>query len=311
MVKNDNIPLVSIICITYNHENFIRQAIDGFLIQNTSFQIEIIIHDDASTDNTQAIVKEYELKYPGLFNNIYQTENQYSKNDLHLWGDITFPLAKGKYIAMCEGDDYWTDPNKLQRQIDFLENAPNFTGTFHNVLMYNENTKNEKYLLENTSGDKSYFFKELIYLNPIHTSSFVFRNNLVNSEIKYFKLVSDRPLFTLLCNLGPIEYIDFVGSCYRINQNSIWSPLSISKQILLVIESFKIVIKFMHPENKRPVKIKISGYYFNLGVDKSLSFQDRFKYLFMAFKFSLRFNYLFYALIIIKSSLKDRFSIEN
>ena len=177
MVKNDNIPLVSIVCITYNHENFIRQAIEGFLMQNISFQIEIIIHDDASTDDTQAIIREYELKHPGLFKNIYQTQNQYSKNDLHIWGDITFPLAKGKYIALCEGDDYWTDPNKLQKQVDFLEENPKIIATFHNTeeRSIGEISKSTLYN-KNMETSKLFSIQNMLEFNIVPTSSLVFRN---------------------------------------------------------------------------------------------------------------------------------------
>jgi len=117
-------PLVSICCITYNHENYIRDAIEGFLMQKTSFPIEIIIHDDASTDNTAQIIKEYEDKYPDLFCNIFQNENQWSKGGGSIYARFLYPQARGKYIALCEGDDYWTDPLKLQKKVDFMEVNP-------------------------------------------------------------------------------------------------------------------------------------------------------------------------------------------
>ena len=104
-------PIVTISCITYNHEKFIAQAIEGFLMQKTNFEIEILIHDDASTDNTASIIREYE-KNDSRIKVIYQSENQFSKGVKpslkFLW-----PIARGKYIALCEGDDYWTDPYKL------------------------------------------------------------------------------------------------------------------------------------------------------------------------------------------------------
>ncbi|MDE4907357.1 glycosyltransferase [Methanogenium marinum] len=129
-------PLVSICCITYNHEKYIRDSIEGFLMQKTDFSFEIIIHDDASTDKTADIVREYEMKYPNLIKPIYQTENQYSK------GEQIFPNAymeaKGKYFALCEGDDYWIDPCKLQKQIDAMEKHPECNICFHPVYIKNE-----------------------------------------------------------------------------------------------------------------------------------------------------------------------------
>ena len=113
-------PLVSIVCEVYNHKPYLRRCLDGFVMQKTDFPFEIVIHDDASPDGSAEIIREYEKDYPQLFNPIYQTENQYSKG-VQLWRTIQFPRARGKYIAICEGDDYWTDPLKLQKQVDYLE----------------------------------------------------------------------------------------------------------------------------------------------------------------------------------------------
>lgn len=128
--------LVSIWCITYNHELYIRDAIKGFLSQKTNFIYEIIIHDDASTDKTAEIIKEYEEEYPELIHAIYQKENQYSKNQpSNRWlYDIENQNCRGKYIAICEGDDYWIDPQKLQLQVDYLERHPECVMTAHNVF---------------------------------------------------------------------------------------------------------------------------------------------------------------------------------
>ena len=114
-------PLVSVICNAYNHELYIRDALKGFVTQKTDFPLEILIHDDASTDKTADIIREYEAQYPDLIKPIYQTENQYSRGGI---GKFQFPRAVGKYIAFCEGDDYWTDPLKLQKQVDALEAHP-------------------------------------------------------------------------------------------------------------------------------------------------------------------------------------------
>jgi len=122
----DNIqPKVSIGCITYNHEEFIRDTIENFLNQKTTFKVEILIHDDASEDKTAEIIKDYAEEWPHLFSLILQTENQYSKGKQP--EVINLRRAKGKYIAFCEGDDYWTDPLKLQKQINFLESHPDYS----------------------------------------------------------------------------------------------------------------------------------------------------------------------------------------
>lgn len=121
-------PLVSVCCITYNHAPFIRQSIEGMLMQKTTFPIEILIHDDCSTDGTTKIVEKYAAKYPDKIFPLYELENQYSKG---VWVDgFNYRRARGKYIAYCEGDDYWTDPLKLQKQVDFMEHHDAYSVCF-------------------------------------------------------------------------------------------------------------------------------------------------------------------------------------
>ena len=119
-------PLVSICCTTYNHAPFIRQALDGFLAQRVRFPVEILVNDDASTDATPEILREYERAHPGRFRITYQRENQYSKGVRPMLG-LLFSQARGKYLALCEGDDYWTDPGKLRKQVAYLEAHPECT----------------------------------------------------------------------------------------------------------------------------------------------------------------------------------------
>ncbi|HPW37667.1 MAG TPA: glycosyltransferase, partial [Syntrophorhabdus sp.] len=130
-------PFVSIGCTTFNHGKYIRECIEGFLLQKTDFPIEIIIHDDASTDNTPQIIDEYAKRYSGLIVPILQTENQYSKG-INPFISFVFPRARGKYIALCEGDDYWADPLKLQKQVDFLEANPDYVISYHNAMIVDE-----------------------------------------------------------------------------------------------------------------------------------------------------------------------------
>ena len=115
--------LVTIICNTFNQERYIRKTLEGLLMQKTNFLYEVIVHDDASTDRTPSIIREYAEKYPHIIVPILQKENQFSKG-VWITNDLLLPMAKGKYIAMCEGDDFWTDPNKLQMQADIMEKYP-------------------------------------------------------------------------------------------------------------------------------------------------------------------------------------------
>ena len=125
--------MVSICCITYNQRACIRDALEGFLSQRTSFSYEILIHDDASTDGTADVIRESAERYPDLIFPILQTQNQYSQGLTNISGTFNFPRARGKYIAMCEGDDYWTDPEKLKRQVEFMEANPDCSLCFHSA----------------------------------------------------------------------------------------------------------------------------------------------------------------------------------
>ena len=128
---NDDV-VVSVLCTAYNHEKYIRSALDGFVNQKTNFRYEVLINDDASTDHTAAIIAEYEAKHPDIIKPVYQTENQYSKG-VSITKSILFPQSKGKYTAICEGDDYWCDENKLQKQVDFLESHQEYAACLRAV----------------------------------------------------------------------------------------------------------------------------------------------------------------------------------
>lgn len=134
MKKEDDIK-VSVICTVYNHENFLKKCLDGFVMQKTNFPFEVIVHDDASTDHSADIIKEYAKHFPNLFKPVLQEENQYSKG-INVMQDIILPVCKGKYIALCEGDDYWIDKSKLQIQYDFMENNPECSMCVHNTKIH-------------------------------------------------------------------------------------------------------------------------------------------------------------------------------
>lgn len=127
---------VSVVCLAYNHEAYIRQTLEGFVNQKTDFPYEVWINEDCSTDGTAAVIREYEQKYPDIIKPIYQQENQYTKGGA-LIRRFLLPKAMGKYIAVCEGDDYWTDDRKLQKQYDFLEQNPAYTACVHRALYRN------------------------------------------------------------------------------------------------------------------------------------------------------------------------------
>lgn len=129
---------ISICCLTFNHGDKLSEALDSFLMQKGDFEIEVLIHDDASTDHTAGIIHRYQQLYPDIIKPIIQTENQWSKGKKAISATYNFPRAEGNYIAMCEGDDYWTDPMKLQKQIDILERHPEAVACFTNAHYINE-----------------------------------------------------------------------------------------------------------------------------------------------------------------------------
>jgi glycosyltransferase involved in cell wall biosynthesis len=215
-------PLVSICCITYNHENFIRQALDGFLMQKTSFPIEIIIHDDASTDNTANIIREYQAKHPHLIKPILQTENQYSQGKKVF--PITFKETQGKYISPCEGDDYWTDPLKLQKQVDFLEANPDFAICFHNSKIEDHKSREYKEWIMHKNLEKSVFeTKDILCQWFIPTASILFRkyDDFVFPEWYQHCDSGDIVLLLLLSLRGKFKYINEVMSVYRLHDQGI------------------------------------------------------------------------------------------
>lgn len=186
-----NNPLVSICSITYNHHLYIRQCLNGFLMQKTNFAFEVIINDDCSTDGTTEILREYASKYPDIIKPIFQDENQYAKGVRGMFQHFVFPKAQGKYIAICEGDDYWTDPLKLQKQVDYLETHPNFSMCFHRVECLAEKGREKQdifgYLTtkDYAEQDSNDFLKKWL----VPTCSIVMRGELLHK-------IPHNPLFT-------------------------------------------------------------------------------------------------------------------
>lgn len=220
-------PAVSITCIAYNHEPFIEDALEGILIQETDFPFEILIHDDASTDRTADIIREYEEKYPNLIKPIYQTENQFSQGRKPSM--IVFPLCQGKYIAYCEADDYWIDPKKLQIQVDFLEANPDYVISGHDAFIIDENGNYVKDSKLPDGHKRDFSAEDLILGNAwVLTMSWVLRN-VFHDHVPERGMVTngDNFLVSLLGHYGKSKYhSDIKPSCYRIHQGGIWSMLS-------------------------------------------------------------------------------------
>lgn len=216
-----SIPLVSVVCITYNQVGYVRECLDGFLMQKTNFKFEILVHDDASTDGTADIIKEYQLKYPDLFFPIYQRENQFSKGVKGILITFVFPMCKGKYIALCEGDDFWTDPNKLQLQVDFLEKNPNYSVCFHPVKVFFENHEKDDSIYPANNNKSDFTLKKLLKANFIQTNSVVYRKQDYSRAVTNVS-PGDWYLHLYHTQFGKIGFINKVMSAYRRHPGGIW-----------------------------------------------------------------------------------------
>lgn len=217
--------LVSICCLAYNHEQYIRSALDSFVMQKTDFAFEVLIHDDASTDGTAAIIREYEQKYPQLIRPIYQTENQYSKG-ISVSGTYQYPRARGKYLAVCEGDDYWTDENKLQRQVDFLEAHPDYSLCVHNTVMHHC-VDGKDSLFNRSKEEKDISLIEIMECggSQFHTSSMVFRRELAMQFPDYCSKYGfgDYPKSIFLALNGKVHFFPEAMSVYRLMTAGSWT----------------------------------------------------------------------------------------
>ena len=245
MINTENQEImVSIKCLAYNHGRYIRRALDSFLMQKTNFQFEVVVHDDASTDDTADIIREYEQKYPDIIKPIYQTENQYKYGNMSQ--KFIDPKFRGKYVAFCEGDDYWTDPYKLQMQVDYLEAHPDCSYTFHNasIVLEDDSPFKEKFLPDNAifkafaweNKDREYHTGDVINLAFIPTASIVARTEHVLSRKDFCDkpICGDLPLRLSLALKGYGYYFNRIMSAYRTgNPNSASGQAAKSKEAVL------------------------------------------------------------------------------
>ena len=231
---NNTIPLVSICCTTYNHLNYIRQCLDGFVMQKTNFPIEILIHDDASTDGTQDIIREYEAKYPNIIKPIYQKENQYSKG-VKVSLVYNYSRTKGKYIALCEGDDYWTDPYKLQKQVDFLESHPDYVMCSHRFDQYYEDGHRLEKEKDDTFQGVDYDLRNLIGGKWLtQTLTVMYRHSALDlKQYERYGMSMDIILFYELLKHGKGYCFPEAMGVYRYHNGGVWSEVSQNQRRLV------------------------------------------------------------------------------
>lgn len=231
-MKQEEPILVAIHCLVYNHEPYLRDCFEGFVMQKTNFRFVAIVHEDCSTDNSAAIIREYEAKYPDIFRPIYETENQYSKPDGSLGRimNAAIDATGAKYIAMCEGDDYWTDPYKLQKQVDILEADETLMACCTDCAMVDNHSvimKEKRGGVVKDDIPGRYNLRDFFRDNHQYpTLSVVYRNTHteeVRAKHRHTEnaFLGDWTLWICLLIYGDMYYLNEVTCAYRINPTSV------------------------------------------------------------------------------------------
>ena len=252
---SDNI-MVTVMCTAFNHAEYIRDALDGMVNQKTDFDYEILVNDDCSTDGTAEIVREYAEKYPDKIRAFFPEKNLYSQG-IDVYYHTFFPEARGKYVALCEGDDYWCDPMKLQLQVDFLEANPDYAACVHNTMLhYCDNAAADAPLLPSL-GERDVGFESILpgVDKAWHTSSFLTRTEILSTVPDYYDVANsygftDYPYALMMRMAGPVRFLDRVMSVYRINSNqAAWSQgfdYEAKKRIFFLEGMVKTIECFRH-----------------------------------------------------------------
>lgn len=260
-------PLVVINCITYNHEAYLRDALEGFVMQKTDFPFVAIVHDDASTDGTAAIIREYAARYPDIILPIYETENQYSKGN----GSVSRIMREArnatgaKYVAMCEGDDYWTSPLKLQKQVSFLESHSEYSMVFHKVRVHKTGTDTSADFILADVEEREYSGTEVFESMLFQLASVVVRAD-VFKDAEYMKasgsgrfMGGDVLLFLGAANVGKIWCIADEMSVYRLHPGGITNVMR--EDPFRFIKENELILEYFGDKYIRSVKAKnVKGY---------------------------------------------------
>lgn len=246
---------VSICCLTFNHGNYIRDCLDGFVMQKTNFAFEVLLHDDASTDNTADVIKEYEEKYPNIIKPIYQNENQYSKG-VGVTRKFNFPRVKGEYIALCEGDDYWIDEFKLQKQVEFLDQNKQYGGVSSNNRWFFENENK----VEDSILDQGVItFEQLCASNKINSQTALFTYDLLpNLDWMNGLKIGDWALHLSITSQLPYYRLRDITTLYRVHTGGVHSLLPEEQKIRNKIDVLIAVLDNLNLSYDRKVLLRAS-----------------------------------------------------
>lgn len=234
-------PLLSVLCITYNHENYIAQALDSFLMQETRFPFEIVVGEDCSTDATLSVVESYQRRFPGIIRIVTSTFNVGVIENFRR----TLKACKGRYIALCEGDDFWTDKRKLQIQVDFMEDNPDYVITYHDACAFDESARSEwPQLSDEHQCDAT--ADDLIDARPISTLTASFRNVLDGIPPEFDCVpILDLCLWSLLGSHGKGKYLGGIKpAAYRIHQGGVLSSQSQANKGRMTIHAYLCLSRY-------------------------------------------------------------------
>ena len=244
--------MVSVIVLAYNHELWIARALEGVAMQKTNFPIEVLVHDDASADKTADIIRAYEQKYPGLIKPIYQSKNQFSQGNNPFF--LLSRKAKGKYLAICDGDDYWTDPLKLQKQVALLESHPECSMAVAKADVYQIKDGQFHYQSTYEGIDKDLvYFDDLFNGCYFHTSTYVIpKINVISLEKYRGKIfLGDTAIRFILIDIGPFIFLRETVSVYQITGKGMWSLLNSYERAVAHIKLFEGFYAHFKPKYKK------------------------------------------------------------
>lgn len=236
--------VVSVVCATYNQQRYIEDAITGFLMQETDFAFEVIIHDDASTDSTPSVVEKYQKLYPNIIKPIYQLENQYSKGDFRP-SRYCVDFARGSFIAPCEGDDFWVEPSKLQYQYELLIAKEHIVVCGHNAFIVDERGNTLYSDRWKHNGKRELFSPTIMYKNIPFTPFFQECFNVVEN--------GDTALLFYLASHGEAQLIDLNWAGYRVSDSGIWSKKSRITRLEMGKKTWHSLLRWSTKEYKRGV----------------------------------------------------------
>ena len=243
---------ISVSIITYNHEDFIGQAIDSVLMQQVNFDYEIVIGEDCSTDHTRDILLDYERRYPDRIRLLLHEKNL----GIHLNAIQTLQACQGEYIAALEGDDYWTSPHKLQKQVDFLDSHPECVICFHNAVIFDEEKQQEVRQYCRPDQKEISTIEDLLVANFIPTCSVMYRNGLIGQFPDEFKKLpmGDWVSHILMAQYGKIGYINEVMGGYRVHAGGAWSGVNPVYRLQMTFEFYDAVDTYLNFKYDKIIK---------------------------------------------------------